>query len=60
MQTRLPIPSMNPSMINDTFHPFPRLPIELRLEIWRYCLPHRASEMDDPINWIVYGANEWD
>jgi hypothetical protein len=41
-------------MVNDTFHPFPRLPTELREEIWRFCLPHRVSEMDYPISWMVY------
>jgi hypothetical protein len=43
-------------MLNDTFHSFPRLPIELREEIWRFCLPHRVSEMDYPIDWMVYGS----
>lgn len=47
-------------MVNDTFHPFLRLPIEIRIEIWRFCLPHRVCEMDDPIGWIVYDADEWD
>lgn len=31
-----------------TFHCFPDLPAELRLMIWRYCLPHRIVELDDP------------
>lgn len=38
-------------MVNDNFHPFPRLPLELREEIWRLCLPlrvHRVHQMDDP------------
>jgi hypothetical protein len=39
-------------MFNDTFHPFPRLPLELREEIWRLCLPHRVYEIDEPISWI--------
>jgi hypothetical protein len=39
-------------MVNDTFHPFPRLPLELREEIWRLCLPHRVYEIDDFKNWI--------
>lgn len=33
-------------MVNDDFHPFSRLPLELRQEIWRLCLPHRVTEMD--------------
>jgi hypothetical protein len=48
----------NTRMLNDTFHFFPRLPIELREEIWRYCLPHRVSEMDYPIDWMVYGSSD--
>ncbi|THV80511.1 hypothetical protein D6D29_06091 [Aureobasidium pullulans] len=43
-------------MANNTFHPFPRLPTELREEIWRFCLPHRVSEMDYPIDWMVYDS----
>jgi hypothetical protein len=41
-------------MAHDTFHPFPRLPTELRLGIWRLCLPHRVSEMDVPMDWHIY------
>jgi hypothetical protein len=48
----------NTRMVNDTFHSFPRLPIELREEIWRFCLPHRVSEMDYPIDWMVYGSSD--
>ncbi|KAJ6115217.1 hypothetical protein N7486_000995 [Penicillium sp. IBT 16267x] len=32
---------------NPQFHFFPELPTELRLEIWRECLPHRVTEIDD-------------
>jgi hypothetical protein len=39
-------------MVNDTFHPFPQLPLELREEIWRLCLPHRVYEIDDIKAWI--------
>lgn len=45
-------------MGNDDFPFFPRLPIELREEIWRLCLPHRVYEMQDPdarIVWEVIG-----
>lgn len=31
------------------FHLFPRLPAELRLAIWRECLPRRVSELDCPL-----------
>jgi hypothetical protein len=41
-------------MVHDDFHPFPRLPAEPRLEIWRLCLPHRVSEDDEPVAFIVY------
>lgn len=30
-----------------TFHRFPDLPAELRLMVWRWCLPHRVVELDD-------------
>ncbi|KAL4971511.1 hypothetical protein BDW66DRAFT_165119 [Aspergillus desertorum] len=36
------------------FHFFPKLPPELRLEIWRLCLPHRVYELDNPFNEVVY------
>lgn len=32
------------------FHRFPLLPSELRLIIWRYCLPHRVAELDEALN----------
>lgn len=35
MQTRIRNSPVYPSMVNHTFHPFPRLPLELREEIWR-------------------------
>ena len=37
-------------MENDTqnFHCFSRLPVELRLAIWRECLPSRVVEIDYP------------
>ncbi|KAG9957798.1 hypothetical protein KCU61_g8857, partial [Aureobasidium melanogenum] len=41
-------------MVNDNFHPFPRLPLELREEIWRLCLPHGVYEMDEPSSRIVW------
>jgi hypothetical protein len=47
-------------MVNDDFRPFPRLPTELRQEIWRLCLPHRVCEMDDPAAFIVYESPESD
>lgn len=41
-------------MVNHDFHPFPRLPLELREEIWRLCLPYRVYEIDHPCESIVY------
>lgn len=46
------------SMVTDNFHPFPRLPLELREEIWRLCLPHRVYELDRPIERFVYDVLE--
>ncbi|CRG92113.1 hypothetical protein PISL3812_09168 [Talaromyces islandicus] len=37
-----------------TFHLFPKLPAELRLEIWRLCLPQRVCEKDQPYYAIVF------
>ena len=40
-----------------TYFPlFPKLPAELREEIWRYCLPHRYRELDQPVADIVFFA----
>lgn len=50
--------STSPRMANNTFHPFPRLPTELREEIWRFCLPHRVYELDQPIERFVYEVLE--
>ncbi|KAF7714878.1 Uncharacterized protein PECH_007879 [Penicillium ucsense] len=36
------------------FHLFPQLPAELRLAIWRECLPRRVSELDCPLPDEVY------
>ena len=38
----------------DTFHLFPRLPTELRLAIWRECLPHRVVDLDDQFDHLTY------
>jgi hypothetical protein len=38
----------------DHFYLFPQLPAELRLAIWRYCLPYRISELDIPADQIVF------
>lgn len=35
-------------MADQPFHFFPRLPPELRLEIWRLCIPYRVWELDAP------------
>ena len=39
-----------------TFHLFPQLPTELRLAIWRLCLPHRALELDYQFDSILFGG----
>jgi hypothetical protein len=47
--THGPIKSIKSSSIPaTTFHLFPWLPIDLRFEIWRLCLPHRVCEKDQP------------
>jgi hypothetical protein len=35
-----------PSQIGQQFHPFPRLPFELRRTIWKLCRPHRVIDID--------------
>ena len=40
------------------FHLFPLLPTELRLAIWRECLPRRVSELDCPLPAEVYNWTE--
>ncbi|KAK4952423.1 hypothetical protein LTR10_009229 [Elasticomyces elasticus] len=37
-----------------SFHLFLELPLELREEIWRYCLPHRVRELDTPLAQNVF------
>ncbi|KAJ5907162.1 uncharacterized protein N7473_004078 [Penicillium subrubescens] len=39
------------------FHLFPRLPKELRLHIWRLCLPHRVTELDNPTSEGLWDEN---
>lgn len=48
----------NTRMASDTFHPFPHLPLEIREQIWRLCLPHRVYELDHPIERFVYEVLE--
>ncbi|OQO03574.1 hypothetical protein B0A48_10238 [Cryoendolithus antarcticus] len=36
------------------FHPFLRLPLELREQIWRYCIPDRVRELDYPVPETVF------
>jgi hypothetical protein len=46
-------------MGNDrNFHFFSQLPTELRLIIWRHCLPHRVVELDGPFDECVYHLEE--
>ncbi|KAK3630902.1 hypothetical protein LTR56_017175 [Elasticomyces elasticus] len=37
---------------------FPQLPLELREEIWRFCLPNRVHELDRPLAENVYDVDE--
>ncbi|KAK3938094.1 hypothetical protein QBC46DRAFT_390935 [Diplogelasinospora grovesii] len=41
-----------------TFPRFPELPTELRLTIWRLCLPHRVAELDSPDEEDINGEAE--
>lgn len=50
--------SKSSSIPATTFHIFPWLPVELRLEIWRLCLPHRVCEKDHAVYRILF--NIWD
>jgi hypothetical protein len=44
------------SSTRDTFHLFPQLPTELRLAIWRECLPYRVVAIDHLFNdWKAEG-----
>ncbi|KAJ5715185.1 uncharacterized protein N7483_012366 [Penicillium malachiteum] len=47
-------------MAEKSFHLFPRLPTELRLEIWRLCLPCRVWDTDWPTDEGIYfeGPND--
>lgn len=45
-------------MVNDSLHPFPRLPTELRKEIQRLCLPHQVCGMDAFNANIIYDVYE--
>ncbi|KAK3617411.1 hypothetical protein LTR22_026742 [Elasticomyces elasticus] len=41
-------------MSEQLFHCFPQLPLELREEIWRCCLPYRIRELDSPRPEIIF------
>lgn len=43
--------------LETSFAQFPKLPVELRLMIWRECLPHRMVEMDYPLPDNVFDKN---
>lgn len=45
------------SNAEDIFHLFPQLPLELREEIWRCCLPRRVCEIDEPNAQIVFDVD---
>ncbi|CAD0096621.1 unnamed protein product [Aureobasidium vineae] len=40
------------------FRLFAQLPAELRLKVWRYCLPHRVCELDQPVDRIVFNLDD--
>lgn len=46
------------SPCDGSFHQFARLPVELRLIIWRECLPHRILEMDYPQPNYVFASDD--
>lgn len=48
----LPSPNMDETSPLVTFHPFSRLPRELRDHIWFFCLPRRVVPLDD-IFWNI-------
>lgn len=37
--------------LDQPFHSFCRLPVELQRMVWRYCLPPRVIEVDAPVRW---------
>lgn len=41
-----------------TFSIFPQFPTEVRLEIWRLCLPQRVLELDYPVDETVFSPGE--
>ncbi|MCJ1310399.1 hypothetical protein MMC25_004063 [Agyrium rufum] len=45
------------AVVERPFHLFSKLPAELRLAIWRECLPHRVCELDVPIANIVFNLD---
>lgn len=46
-------PSPVANSAGDTFHPFPRLPFELRRSIWKLCRPNRVLDVD----WVPHDFN---
>lgn len=45
-------------MADKSFHLFPKLPAELRIQIWQLCLPFRVHELDFPIGEYLYIDND--
>lgn len=43
-----------PTPERTTFHLFAQLPAELRLAIWRQCVPHRVYELDAPVADLLF------
>lgn len=52
--------SLVPTMPLSTFYLFSKLPIELRLQIWRLCLPQRSFEIDLPHDLVVFYLSDYD
>lgn len=52
--------SFVPAMPITTFDLFPKLPTELRLQIWRLCLPQRVFEKDLPHDLVVFYLSDYD
>lgn len=49
--------AMDMSIPAMTFTLFPELPLELREEIWKLCLPRRICEVDTPLDSHVFGGS---
>lgn len=41
---------------SSAFHPFRKLPTELRLIIWRLCLPRRVHQLENPLDEFLFNV----